>query len=303
MFFTPRIMPLGGVTSMLNKIKGALFGFAIGDALGATTEFLTKEEIKQKYGQVKEIVGGGWLNLARGETTDDTDMTLQVARGILKNPKDPVEPIGEEFLKWYASRPKDVGIIISTVLGSYNGNWFETAQKAHYQYLDEKSAGNGSLMRCLPVALVYKDIEEMEAITRRQSKMTHYDFLADETCAIYNRIAYHVLRGENLKEAIKDVLKGSMYESALKGEKPSFDPDGFVVHTMYWVLYWLLTCDSYLEVVVGAANEGHDSDTVAAIAGGLAGLACGFDMLPKEYVDVLAEKEEIERIAIELSKR
>lgn len=61
---------------MLNKIKGALFGFAIGDALGATTEFLTKDEIKQKYGLVKEIVGGGWLNLARGETTDDTDMTL-----------------------------------------------------------------------------------------------------------------------------------------------------------------------------------------------------------------------------------
>jgi ADP-ribosyl-[dinitrogen reductase] hydrolase len=303
MYITPRIMPLGKVISVLNKIKGALFGFAIGDALGATTEFLTKEEIKQKYGQVKEIIGGGWLNLARGETTDDTDMTLQVARGILKNPKDPIEPIGEEFLAWYASRPKDVGIIISTVLGSYNGNWFKTAQKAHYQDLDEKSAGNGSLMRCLPMALAYKDIEEMEAVTREHSKMTHYDSLADDACAIYNRIAYRVLRGKDLKEAIEEELKGTMYESALKGEKPAFDPDGFVVHTMYWVLYWLLTCDSYLEVVVGAANEGHDSDTVAAIAGGLAGLAYGFGGLPKEYVDVLAEKEEIERIAIELSKR
>ncbi|MDP4157831.1 MAG: ADP-ribosylglycohydrolase family protein, partial [Bacillota bacterium] len=170
-------------------------------------------------------------------------------------------------------------------------------------YLSSKSAGNGTLMRCLPVALAYKDIEEMEAVTRKQSKMTHYDFLADETCAIYNRIAFHVLHGKDLKETIKDELKGTMYESALKAEKPAFGPDGFVVHTMYWVLYWLLTCDSYLDVVVGAANEGEDADTVAAIAGGLAGLACGFDGLPKDYVDVLAEKKEIERIAVELSKR
>jgi ADP-ribosyl-[dinitrogen reductase] hydrolase len=105
-----------------------------------------------------------------------------------------------------------------------------------------------------------------------------------------------------LKEAIKDELKGTMYESALKGERPSFAPDGFVVRTMYWVLYWLLNCDTYLDVVAGAANEGEDADTVTAIAGGLAGLACGFDGLPKEFVDVLVEKEEIERIAIELGK-
>src|SRR3954453_16854772 len=149
---------------MLNKMKGALFGLAIGDALGGTTEFLTKEEIKNKYGKVGEIMGGGVWKLEKGETTDDTAMTLAVARGIIKNPQNPIEAIGEEFFNWYAQRPKDVGIIISTVLSTFNGNWFDTAKKAHYQYLNELSAGNGSLMRCLPIALAYSNLEQVEVV-------------------------------------------------------------------------------------------------------------------------------------------
>lgn len=287
---------------MLNKIKGALFGFAIGDALGGTTEFLTKEEIKREYGLVKEIVGGGVWNLEKGETTDDTAMTLAVAKGVLKNPNDPVEAIGEEFLKWYASHPKDIGVIIRTVLGVYDGNWFETAKKAHFQYFNEMSAGNGSLMRCLPVALAYRDMEEVEAITKKQSKMTHYDPLADEACMIYNRIAFAVLHGKVLKEAIMDEIKGTRYESALTGEKPTCPPDGFVVHTMKWVLYWLLNSETYLDVVVGAANEGYDTDTMAAIAGGLAGLEYGFEGLPSEFCEILLVKRELEELASELNQ-
>jgi ADP-ribosyl-[dinitrogen reductase] hydrolase len=289
------------VKNVLDKIKGALFGLAIGDALGGTTEFLTAEEIKKKYGLVKEIIGGGVWNLAKGETTDDTAMTLAVARGILQNPHDPVNAIGEEFLQWYASRPKDIGGIIRTVFSIYDGDWFEASERAHDHYLGKKSAGNGSLMRCLPVALAYPDLEKVEAVTRKQSKMTHYDSLADEACVIYNRIAFHVLHGKDLKEAIKAEIAGTIYETALSGDKPTCPPDGFVVHTMKWVLYWLLESDSFLDVVIGAANEGEDSDTVAAIAGGLAGLACGFAGLPEEYCHVLLQKDELARVALELT--
>jgi ADP-ribosyl-[dinitrogen reductase] hydrolase len=289
------------VIFMLNKIKGALFGLAIGDALGGTTEFLTKEEIEKEYGFVKEIVGGGCWNLKKGDTTDDTAMTLAVAKGIIKNPDDPIEAIGAEFLEWFATYPVDVGNIIRTVLSIYNGNWFETAKKAHYQYLNQMTAGNGSLMRCLPIALAYKDIERMEAITRKQSKMTHFDFLADEACVIYNRIAYHVRNGKKLKEAIKEEIEGTIYESALIGEKPSCTPDGYVVHTLKWVLYWLLTSDTFEDVVVGATNEGYDTDTVAAIAGGLAGLACGYEELPDKFKEVLIQKDDLKQLAEKIS--
>jgi ADP-ribosyl-[dinitrogen reductase] hydrolase len=290
------------VFCLLDKIKGALVGFAIGDALGGTTEFLTKKEISERYGVVKKIVGGGVWNLEKGETTDDTAMTLAVGWGIIKDPQNPIGPIGEGFLRWYASGPKDIGIIIRTVLSHYTGNWFEDAKKTHFDYLNELSAGNGSLMRCLPVALAYNDLAVIESITRQQSKMTHYDSLADEACIIYNRIAYQVLRGKELKKAIKDEIKGTTYESVLTGRKPTCRPDGFVVNTMKWVLYWLLTCESYLDVVIGATNEGHDTDTVAAIAGGLAGLASGFEAIPREYSDLILVKDELLALSLELAE-
>jgi ADP-ribosyl-[dinitrogen reductase] hydrolase len=285
---------------MLNQIKGALYGVAIGDALGVTTEFLSKEEIQKEYGYVREITGGGVFQFPKGAVSDDTDMTLAVARGILKNPQDPIEAIGDEFLKWYASRPADIGITIRTVLGIYKGDWFEAAKNAYDHYLNQKAAGNGTLMRCLPIALAYEDIEKMEAVTRKQSKMTHYDSLADDACVIYNRIAYSVLRGKELKEAIRDEVKGTIYESSLTGDKPSCQQSGFVVDTMRWVLYWLLTSESFLDVIIGAANEGYDTDTVGAIAGGLAGLAYGFDELPREYTEVLLVKNELDELSIKL---
>lgn len=282
---------------MINKLKGALFGFAIGDALGGTTEFLTKEEINQKYGKLEKIIGGGVWDLEKGETTDDTAMTLAVAKGIIENPNNPLPAIGENFLVWYRSNPKDIGIIIRTVLELYKEDWYETAKRAHEDYLDGLSAGNGSLMRCLPVALAYPCLERMEKVTRQQSAMTHYDKVAAEACLIYNRIAFKILHGIDLKVSIAEEVKGTIYESSLYGKKPICLPDGYVVHTMQWVLYWLLTSETFLDVVIGAANEGEDSDTIAAIAGGLAGLSCGYERLPKEYCEVLLVKEELEAVA------
>ena len=66
-----------------SKVKGALYGFAIGDAMGATTEFMTKDEIKTNYGKLDKIVGGGWLGVKPGQVTDDTEMMLIVAESLL----------------------------------------------------------------------------------------------------------------------------------------------------------------------------------------------------------------------------
>lgn len=287
---------------MINKIKGALFGFAIGDALGGTTEFLTKEEIQKKYGNISEIMGGGVWDLEKGETTDDTAMTLAVARGIIENQNDPIPGIGENFINWYHSNPKDIGHIIRTVFELFDGDWYEAAKLAHEQYLNGLSAGNGSLMRCLPVALSYSSLAKIEEITQKQSEMTHYDKVAAEACVLYNRIAYKVLHGEELKATIVKEVKGTIYESVLNGKEPACPPNGYVVNTMKWVLYWLLHCETFLDVVIGAANEGDDSDTVAAIAGGLAGLDCGYGRLPKEFYEVLLVKDELTYISNQLEQ-
>lgn len=282
---------------MLDKLKGALFGLAIGDALGGTTEFLTKEEVREKYGRLTEIVGGGVWKLEKGETTDDTAMTLAVAKGIIRNSNDPIPAIGEYFLEWYQTNPKDIGNIIRTVFELYDGDWSQAAKLAHEKYLGGLSAGNGTLMRCLPVALAYHSLEKVEEITKLQSEMTHYDYKAAEACLIYNRIAHKVLHGGDLKGTVAQEVKGTIYETVLEGERPACLPDGYVVHTMHWVLYWLMNSETFFDVVVGAANEGEDSDTVAAIAGGLAGLAVGYKELPREYCEILLEKDTLVEIS------
>ena len=75
------------MSTLENKIAGAIYGFAIGDAMGATTEFMNHAQIKKQYGQVTDIIGGGWLNLEAGKVTDDTQMTICVMDALMGNIK------------------------------------------------------------------------------------------------------------------------------------------------------------------------------------------------------------------------
>ncbi len=277
-----------------NRIKGGFYGVAVGDALGGTTEFMTRQEVKQTYGWLSEMVGGGVWRLAPGEVTDDTQMTLCVAEGILSHPGYPEDPIGKQFLQWFASKPKDVGMIIRAVLASYNGDWYGTAKLVHEQM--GQSAGNGSLMRCLPVALAYAKSAEMERVTRLQSEMTHYDELCAEACLLYNRMARRLLHEEPLLASIHAETSGTMYEGDL-GAEPDCPASGFVVHTFRWVLHLLATSGTFEEVVQKAANLGNDSDTIGAIAGGLAGVHYGFEAIPVRYSKAILIKDELDRLS------
>ncbi|OQP08524.1 ADP-ribosyl-[dinitrogen reductase] hydrolase [Geobacillus sp. 47C-IIb] len=284
--------------NVLDRIKGGLFGLAIGDALGATTEFMSAEEIRGTYGKVTDIIGGGWLDLPPGEVTDDTAMTIAVAKGIIRNKENPIAEIGEEFLKWYKTNPPDVGNIIRTVFSLYAGDWFDAAYRA-CRKLGGKCAGNGSLMRCLPIALAYADQEKMEEVTVLHSNMTHHDSQAVEACLIYNRIASRLLHGEKLSAAIRQEVVHTRYEPLLTIE-PACPPDGYVVHTMSWVLHWLWRCESFEDIVISAVNMGGDSDTIAAIAGGLKGLEVGYHQLPSRFIEKIVCADELEELAVQL---
>lgn len=284
-------------SKLFDRIKGGLYGVAVGDALGGTTEFMSTREIEIYHGYLTEIIGGGVWRLEPGEVTDDTMMTLCVAEGILENPDDPIEPIGRLFLEWYQSRPKDIGNIIRHVFEKYEGDWLESAFVAHMDL--GQSGGNGSLMRCLPVALAYKDLETAERVTATQSRMTHYDPRCTEVCVMYNRMAHRLLMGENLRAAILAEIAGSEYEGNIDAE-PDCPPSGFVVHTFRWVLHILLHAPDFAGVVQQAANLGGDSDTIGAIAGGLAGIYYGFEGIPARYVDAILIKERLDRVTSQL---
>ncbi|MCG7409674.1 ADP-ribosylglycohydrolase family protein [Paenibacillus sp. ACRRX] len=285
---------------LINRIKGGLFGVAVGDALGGTTEFMTASSISQTYGVLTEIIGGGVWGLEPGEVTDDTMMTIAVAEGILKRPDDPMKAIGEQFIAWYETKPKDVGNIIRHVLEQVENNWFEAAFLADQDL--GRSGGNGSLMRCLPVALAYDDPVVVSRITRMQSCMTHYDERCDAACVIYNRIAYRLIHNESLHEAIACEIAGTEYERDQDGllKPPLCEPTGYVVDTMHWVIFLLLSSSSFEEVVQGAANRGGDADTIGAIAGGLAGIYYGYDAIPERYRKAIMLKQQLHKLAEQL---
>jgi ADP-ribosyl-[dinitrogen reductase] hydrolase len=289
-----------GVINLLNKIKGGLFGVAVGDALGVSAEFLDPIQIKHLYGYITEITGGGIFSFEKGEVSDDTDMTLAVARGILQQPDNPYANIGKEFLKWKETFPKDIGNTIDHVLTHYDGDWFYAAEQAHVSF-GGRSAGNGSLMRVLPVTLFYSDINEATRVAYYQSKMTHHDELASEACVLYTKIANHLLNGKSLAHSIKKEVEGTRYEVVLHGE-PSGNPDGFVVNSLQWSLYYLLSTSSFEELVQHCVNAGYDADTTAAIAGGLAGIYYGFEGIPTRYINTLLKKDEIEQICLEIEQ-
>lgn len=282
---------------LLDKIKGGIYGVAVGDALGGTTEFMSVREVKARYGYLTEIIGGGAWRLEPGEVTDDTMMTLCVAEGILAKPDDPLAAIGEQFMNWYQTRPKDIGNIIRHTFEHVADSWFEAAYVTHIEM--GQSAGNGSLMRCLPVALAYTDWKDIERVSHMQSKMTHYDERCNEACILYNRIAFRLLQGEKLKEVIHQELIGTEYENMLT-EEPNCSANGFVVHTFRWVLHILLQASDFSEVVQKAANLGDDSDTIGAIAGGLAGIYYGYAEIPAKYAEAILIKERLDEIAVRL---
>ncbi|MFB5266059.1 ADP-ribosylglycohydrolase family protein [Paenibacillus enshidis] len=283
--------------NLMDRIKGGLYGVAVGDALGGTTEFMSTREIEAKHGYLTEIIGGGVWHLQPGEVTDDTMMTLCVAEGILDNPVEPMDAIGRFFMEWYQSQPKDIGNIIRQVFQRYEGDWFEAAFIAHMDL--GQSGGNGSLMRCLPAVMAYKDPAAMEQVTVLQSRMTHYDPRCAEVCVMYNRMAYRLLEGENIRAAILAEVAGSEYEDIIEAQ-PDCPPNGFVVHTFRWVLHILLHAQDFAEVVQQAANLGEDSDTIGAIAGGLAGIHYGYEGIPARYAEAILIKERLDRVISQL---
>ena len=163
----------------LNRIKGALYGAAVGDALGAPLEFMPQEQIKAQFGTVRDMIGGGWLKTAPGEGTDETALMLATAYGIMKQPENPFGEIGKNFINWAISRPKDIS---DTALRSID----KTMSKGHGKYIIPKarwhesaaqvdvfsnrgSVDNGAILNTLYPALYYKT--EYDAVSKALGTM------------------------------------------------------------------------------------------------------------------------------------
>jgi len=188
---------------LYRRALGAYLGLAVGDALGAPLEFMSAEAIRQRHGVVNTMLGGGWLNVQPGEVTDDTEMTVIMARAILEKRRFDLQSIANAWAAWLKHGPKDIGATCKRGILRYLGDG--SISKA----VDEMDAGNGACMRNLPVALL--TLEDKEAFfqhTLAQCHFTHHHPLSDMGTLAFYRMVQRLVLGEG-KKPLKQKLANS----------------------------------------------------------------------------------------------
>lgn len=304
---------------MQDKIKGAILGATVGDALGVPFEFKLKQQINMDA--VDEMNGFGTYNQPEGTWSDDTSMFLCNIDSLTKKGYD-LEDIGKTFVKWL-----DTGYLTP------HGNVFDcgrTVRKAitkirngYYNGCHEESnCGNGSLMRILPMAFyLYKHPEvDRFQIIKEVSSLTHSNMLCIIGCAIYTEIALNLLQGQSKEDAYKNMQQSIIskyendygfllknYTSILSNDisKISFENlsgKGYIVDTLESSLYCFFATDNYRNSVLKAVSIGMDTDTVASITGGLSGLCYGYENIPTYWLNKIVKKDMIENMCNDFSK-
>lgn len=291
--------------ALKNSIKGALYGVAVGDALGAPLEFMNADQIERQHGRVTTMIGGGWLSVRPGEITDDTQMTLAVAEGIAANPENPIEEVGARFVEWFRSGPKDVGATCSSSIGRARslaaagkslgsrpteGEWFN-ASRSTAKRNGNRSGGNGALMRTVYPGLFYSSELEAVEVAVAIAQMTHWDDASNEACELYTRVIHYFTEAiYNREQQFEHILSGTKYDlGILVNEMATLTPSGYVVDSFRCAVAAFWTRETFRETVEDVANMGGDADTIAAIAGGIAGAYYGYEAIPADWIDALDE--------------
>jgi ADP-ribosyl-[dinitrogen reductase] hydrolase len=262
------------------RATGAYVGLATGDALGATTEFLTPREIKEKYGVHEKIIGGGWLRLKAGQVTDDTEMSLALGRSILAHHGVEAGAVSEAFSEWMRKKPIDIGNTVRRGIVHYRHSG-ETSVA-----VNEFDAGNGACMRSLPIALFYCEAPDHERLqaSRRQSHTTHNNPMADAgTETIVDMVVaalkgWHKYRLEEMAASL--VARFPLYRFDRRQVE---NPSGYIVETLQAVFQAFFNKESFEEILVDVVNRGGDADTTGAIAGMLAGAYYGSNEIPLDW--------------------
>jgi ADP-ribosyl-[dinitrogen reductase] hydrolase len=267
---------------LLARSRAVLLGGAVGDALGAPLEFMTAGEIAAKYGRLTEMVGGGWLRLKPGQVTDDTEMTLCIARGIAKRGGWELREIAGEFAVWLKSRPIDIG---DTCRRGIRNFMLKGELETPFNQWD---AGNGALMRTAPVAIFTLGSDELlQKYSIEQGHLTHNHPFSDAACITYGRMVQLALLGAGKSRLRREADRLVTEYSTFRFTPYPGLATGYVVDTLQTVFHYFFRSRSFEECVVTTVNQGGDADTTGAIAGGLAGAYYGLEEIPRRWLKKL----------------
>ena len=316
----------------LNKIKGAFFGVAIGDAVGVPFEFFSREEMSLK--PAYDMIGHGTHNQPIGTWSDDSSLTFCLAEALANNGYD-LTSISFNFHMWkntayWSARGEvfDIGVTTSIAISRLlaildNEEDDELKMLKHQSFEDEN--GNGSLMRIMPMLFYIfgKPISQQFEMIWEVSALTHRHIRAAMSCLIYLKFAEKLLEGKgpntSYLEMRKEIIEfwnnidfsesESMHFKRLiqkdirKVNIDDLNSGGYVIEVLESSIWFFLNSSSYRETILSIINIGHDTDTSAAIAGGLAGIYYGVEGIPQDWVSQIARKDDIEDLAKRFSDK
>ncbi len=279
-------MPRESLATTYDRSLGAYLGLAIGDALGATVEFMTAREIRHRYGEHREMIGGGWLKLAAGQVTDDTTMSLALGEALRRGAVDgtPFDTrlIADAFLAWWRGKPVDCGNTCRRGIRRY------LTEGSLEAPLNEGDGGNGALMRMLPAVIAtLHDETAFERVAIAQARITHHHPLSDAAVLGVGRLTRTLLLGGGA-----DAQRADIDQLLRCAPRFGFVPyrgraTAYVVDTVQTVLHCFTSHDGFEAAVVAAVNQGDDADTTGALVGMLAGARCGAQALPRRWLNRL----------------
>jgi len=304
----------GNVTP--DRLHGALLGLTVADALGVPVEFRSRSALDRD--PVTDMFGYGTYNQPPGTWSDDSTMTWCTVESLALQGECDTEDMAGRFVRWLThgymtpyNELFDIGNATREALERYRTEavWAKFAGLTH-----EHSNGNGSLMRILPLAFYARNLEtaERERLVNEVSSITHRHPRSLLACQIYVEMAIQLLEGQSAEQAYQATAAAinerhaghaelTAFERVLNGELAALKRDGirssgYVVDTLEAAVWCLLTTDSYREAALTAVNLGEDTDTTAAVVGGLAGILYGESSIPPEWLSQVAKLDELREL-------
>ena len=315
-----------------HKWLDSIMGVVVGDALGVPHEFRSRDEMKKD--PATNMRGYGTYNMPPGTWSDDSSMTLASLVSLNESrrkgaPAD-FQDMMERFESWAVKgeytpygETFDIGRTTLDAVHRYQKNGRDTSTCGGS---GEHDNGNGSLMRIMPVCLYAYELQKNQGLSNEDavtlihtaSGLTHNHIRSKIACGLYYFCVRAILDEEgSLADRLQSGIdqEWDFYKSILGDKRELFfynrcrriqslketsEKDifsgGYVVASFTAALWCLLNTDSYRECVLQAVNLGFDTDTTAAIAGGLAGLYYGYDDIPDEWLKKIARREWIEEL-------
>ncbi|MDR2297101.1 MAG: ADP-ribosylglycohydrolase family protein [Comamonas sp.] len=290
--------------SELGRFEGALLGLACGDAVGTTVEF----QPRGSFAPLTDMVGGGPFSLKAGQWTDDTSMALCLAESLItKQACDPQDQMAR-YANWYqwgywssTGHCFDIGMATRAAIQEFLRSGNALAGSA-----DPHSAGNGSLMRLAPVALMYgQDEAQLQDVAALSSRTTHAAPECLDACRLFAVALSRALTGKDKQQIlelsslqlgslrIREIAQGTWVSKS----REQISSSGYVVHSLEAALWCFARHDSFEAAVLEAANLGDDADTTAAITGQIAGAFWGRSGIPGHWLAKLHQEQDIRELA------